>query len=175
MIMTSKRIAIVIASNNFRDEEYLVPKNIFTERGIETWTLSSSIVPSKGILGERIKPDRRVYDIDVSYFQALVFVGGFGAREYFRDAKVHEIIRGALHSGKVIGAICVAPSILARAGVLNGRVATVYPSEKECLLQSGALYSPDPVCRDGQIITASGPEYAYDFALQIVEAIKSVV
>jgi len=71
----------------------------------------------------------------------------------------------------VVGAICIAPGILARAGILKGRKATVFPSEIEALKRNGAFYTALPVVIDGRIVTASGPEAAEEFGKALVKTL----
>jgi protease I len=74
----------------------------------------------------------------------------------------------------IVGAICLAPKILANAGILEGKNATVFPdSESIAYLESkGATYTEEEVPRDGNIITASGPEASEAFADAVVAAAK---
>ena len=73
-----------------------------------------------------------------------------------------------------MAAICLAPSVLANAGVLVEKKATVYPEgwAITALKQNGAFFDPKPIVIDGRYITANGPEVAVDFAYALVEALK---
>lgn len=73
-----------------------------------------------------------------------------------------------------MGAICIAPAILAKAGVLKGKKATVWSSLMDksavkILEKSGADYLPDSVVADGKVITATGPLAAKEFAEKIIQ------
>jgi len=70
-----------------------------------------------------------------------------------------------------VGAICIAPGILARAGILKDKKATVFPSEIETLKREGAHYSALPVVIDGKIVTADGPEAAEGFGKALVKTL----
>ena len=72
---------------------------------------------------------------------------------------------------KVVAAICIAPSILVNAGILNGRRATAFPSERDNINAVGT-FTGKPVEVDGKIITANGPEAAAEFGKKIADAIK---
>lgn len=105
------------------------------------------------------------------FMMQLFFVGGAGSREYFNNPVAHKIAQDTLIQSKVLGAICIAPVILANAGLLKGKKATVFNSEINTIKAKGANYTGNPVEEDEKIITAIGPEAAYEFGNKIVEAI----
>ena len=78
---------------------------------------------------------------------------------------------------KILAAICIAPAILAKAGVLEGKNATVWSSVLDkgpikILEENGANYVEKDVVVDGNIITANGPQAASEFGRKIVEILK---
>ena len=75
--------------------------------------------------------------------------------------------RSFAEAGKVVAAICIAPVILARAGLLKGKRATVFPDGIPELEKAGAVYTAQSVERDGRIITGNGPEAAEAFGREI--------
>ena len=161
----NKKIVIIIAFKNFRDEEYFVPKGIFEENGFEVKTISSELGTAVGGDGGEAEVDIALDDFNVSEFDALVFVGGPGAYEFIEDENVWKIISQARDEGKLLAAICIAPAILAKAGVLQGKKATIWssPMDKKpikILRENGAEYLEKPVVRDGKLITANGPAAA---------------
>ena len=167
-----KKVVMIIAQDNFRDEELFVPKEILEQNGIEVKIASTSLNPAKGTLGGKAQVDILVQDIDIKNFAALIFVGGSGATQYWDDPLAHKLIKDALALDKVVAAICIAPVTLAKAGILKGRRATVFSSEAALLKANGANYTGSGVEKDGKIITASGPAVAKDFGEEIVKALK---
>ncbi|OQA92198.1 MAG: putative cysteine protease YraA [Elusimicrobia bacterium ADurb.Bin231] len=167
-----KKVVIIIAKNSFRDEEYLVPKEILQNAGVEVVTASSSIGVAYGKLGAVVNVDIILRDIDVKKFDAVIFVGGGGATSYFDDKQAHRIAVESVNNKKVLAAICVAPVILARAGALKGKKATVFSSEIKEIEKYGAVYTNKNIERDGFIITASGPSAARDFGEKILLALN---
>ena len=83
------------------------------------------------------------------------------------------IARQAVGKGKVLAAICIAPAILADAGVLEGVRATSFSSERGRLRKGGARYTGAAVEWDGLIITGSGPMAASQFGRAIADALTS--
>ena len=171
------RAAIIIAFKNFRDEEYFVPKEILEKAGVELKTVSSQTGEAVGADGGTIKVDILIQDLKISDFDAIVFIGGPGALKYLDNEKSYKIIREAIEADKVLAAICIAPTILAKAGVLKGKKTTVWTSPLdrspiEILEKNGAIYEDKSVVADGNIVTADGPAAAKSFAAAIIQNLK---
>jgi len=166
-----KKVVMVIAQDGFRDEEFLQPKEILERNGIEVKAASASLTEAKGMLGAKVKPDILVSDINIRDFAAVVFVGGAGASQYWDDPVAQKLAEDALNTNRIVAAICIAPVTLARAGILKGKRATVWPSEAEQLKAAGANYTGRAVEKDGDIITGSGPAASREFAEEIVRAL----
>ncbi len=173
MGLTEKKVLMVIANQSFRDEEYAEPRKIFEENGIKIIVASSSLSQAVGKFGLNVNPDVILSDVNAYDFDAIVFVGGPGASEYWQDTVSHQIIKKAVSEGKVVSAICIAPVTLANAGVLSGKKATVWSSEVGKIGAKGAYYTGNSVEVDGNIVTANGPEAAKDFGKAIVELLKT--
>jgi len=172
VLAQQKSIAMIIAFDNFRDEELFTPKKIFENAGYKVEIFSWETGTAKGMLGGKVKVKYLLKDLNVDDFEAIVFVGGIGAQKYWYDEKALEIAKKAVERGKVVGAICIAPVILANAQVLEGKKATSWFSVRSMLMSRGAQYTNKGVETDGKIITAQGPQYAERFALKILEALK---
>jgi protease I len=170
--LQGKGILMIIAHRDFRDEEYKEPRQIFEVKGATITVASSSLEIAKGALGAQVKPDLLLKDVAMGDYDAIVFAGGPGAKEYWDDPVAHAVAQEAIAQGKVLAAICIAPATLAKAGVLQGKKATVFSSEKGTLKAGGANYTGASVERDGLIITANGPKAAAEFAEEIVEALE---
>ena len=168
-----KKILMVIAQQNFRDEEYEVPKEIFEKAGFEVKTVAERRGEAIGKLGARAWVDFPFAEANIHNFDAVVFVGGPGAADYFNDNEAHNLAREAVQENKLLAAICIAPSILANAGLLENKRVTAFPSEKENLKAKGANYTANRVEVDGNLITANGPEAAGEFGEKIVAALSS--
>jgi protease I len=97
-----------------------------------------------------------------------VFVGGNGARDYWTHPRVHNLVRAMHDRGLLLAAICIAPVIFGRAGLLKGRAAACHPSVRRVLESCGAQYVLAPVHVDNGVVTANGPTAALDFAEAIV-------
>ncbi|MDL1970967.1 MAG: DJ-1/PfpI family protein [Candidatus Desulfofervidaceae bacterium] len=166
------KVVMIIAHHNFRDEELFVTKEILERHGVKVTVASSALTPAKGMLGGVYKPDLLVQDISIDDYDALIFVGGMGATEYWNSEIAHRLAHEAFQKGKVVAAICIAPVTLAKAGLLKDKRATVWSSEAGKLESAGAIYTGKPVEKDGLIITANGPQSAQAFAESILAALE---
>jgi len=130
-----------------------------------------------GKLGGETEVNVLLEDLKVADYDAVLFIGGPGAANYIEDEICHRIARETIENDKILGAICIAPAVLAKAGVLKDKKATVWSSvidksAVKILKESGAEYLTDSVVVDGDIITASGPQAAKEFAQKIIENLK---
>lgn len=168
-----KAVLFLIAPKDFRDEEFSIPYETLKKLGYKITIASYDTLTAIGMLGMKVKPDKRVKDIDTNAFQALVVVGGSGARIFFDDTTIHKIVRH-FSKKKILAAICISPLTLLRAGVLKGKKATVWKDEKIIaeFKKQGAKYQALDVVRDGNILTASGPSAAKKFASELVKMLK---
>jgi len=162
---------MIIAPEMFRDEEYAEPKRILEEAGIEVTTASIEAGECRGRFGMIAQADVPLSAVKAADFDAVVFIGGAGAKIYFDNATAQRLATDAFNGGAVVAAICIAPSVLARAGLLRGKIATSFPSQEDDLRAHGALWSGNLVEMSGRIVTANGPEAAEAFGRDIVRLI----
>ena len=146
-------------------------KDILENSGIVVKVASASLAQARGSLGGVYKPELLLEDIKSEDFDAIIFVGGMGATQYIDDPLAHKLARDFMDSNKLVSAICIGPVILAKAGVLKGRQATVIASEADKIKEAGALYTAKAVEKDGNIITGNGPGAAKEFAEAVVRAL----
>jgi len=174
---SSKKIAMLIAFKDFQDQEYFNTKEVLESGGAVITTLSASLGQAVGKYGGEVKIEKKLEELDVKDFDAVVFIGGSGAFNYIDNSKCHQIAREAAKQDKVLGAICIAPAILAKAGVLREKKATVWTSSldrsaEKILKENGADYQDDDVVVDGKIVTANGPAATKKFGQAIATLLK---
>ena len=163
---------MIVASSNFRDEEYLEPKKILESERVQIKVCSSSLKVSRGYKGTEAKPEILIDNLKVDEFDAIIFIGGSGASEYLNNLSAHKVAVDAIEKDKVLAAICLAPSILANTGILHGKRATSFSGEKNNLIKKGAIFTQADVEVDGKIITATGAEAAKKFGEAILKLLK---
>jgi len=169
--LANKNIVIVIAKSRFRDEEYSEPRKVLEREGARVTVASSTLDLAEGMLGLTVKPDLLISAVKEQEYDGIVFVGGGGAREYFDSPVAHELAKSFFKSGKLTSAICIAPAILANAGLLQGKEATSFPSSLEILKANGATVQNESVVRDGTLVTGIGPEAAKKFGEKLVDVL----
>jgi len=174
--MPDVSIALVIAPEKFRDEELFVPKAAFEKAGYQTIVASTRIGTATGMLGRFAIATASITDLASTSLGALVIVGGAGSPAHlWGNTELHSITVKMASAGKPVAAICVSPAVLARAGVLKGRRATVFEDKTSIseLKTYGAIYEDKPCVVDGNIVTANGPEAAAEFAEAILRLLQA--
>lgn len=176
-IIKTMKIAMIIAPKDFKDEEYFVPKEIFENAGFIVETVSYKFGPAIGIDGNEAKVDVLAKNLNIADYDAFVFVGGPGAQQYIDSPEAHELVKQAFEQKKLLAAICIAPAILAKAGVLKDKQATVWSSNLDksaikILEQNNAKYIDRDVVEDRRLVTANGPKAAQSFAQTIVKLLE---
>lgn len=172
--ITGKKVLMIIAPTDFNDTEYTTTRNVLTQSGATVSVASMTTQTAMGMQGTQVTPDLTINDVNVANYDAVVFIGGAGAETYFNNTQAHLIATTAYSQGKKIGAICIAPVILANAGVLDGKRATVFDGTYATMLEGGgATYTGESVTVDGNIVTANGPGASSEFAQRIVAALGS--
>lgn len=124
-----------------------------------------------GAHGIKVVADTLVEDIDVSKAQLLVLPGGLpGATNLAAHPLVNKAVLAHAATGRTVAAICAAPLVLGRLGLLQGYRATCYPGFEGEL--TGATYTGALVEHDGQFITGKGPAAVFEFSYTLVEQLK---
>lgn len=167
----------IIAQKDFRDEELFETKDVLNRKGIESDVASVTTNIARGMLGGSITPNLAVRDAKESDYSALIVVGGSGSPELANHREVLELIKQFFQKNKLIAAICLAPMVLAKAGVLKDIKATVWNAssyqDSVKVLQAGrAKFATEVLVKDKNIITAFGPEQAEKFGEMIVKSLK---
>lgn len=120
--------------------------------------------------GTVLLPDMTLDEALSQEYDMLVLPGGLpGATHLEEDSRIIALLKKMAKNHQFIAAICAAPKVLARAGLLNGKVATSYPGIIDKMSIPGLQYSSRSVVRDGQLITSRGPATAMDFSLELIE------
>jgi protease I len=161
--LIKKSVLLIIPAQNFNEEEYLIITGALERSGIKIFIASDSNFLCVGSNGMKVKNDVQLYNIHESNFDGLILVGGNGMRNYWSNKAIHSTAGKFAKSKKTIGAICSAPIILAKAGLLSGS-ATCHADDKKELEREGINYKDLPVVTEKNIITAQNPTSAAEFA-----------
>ena len=167
-----KKVYLFLAYG-FEEVEALTAVDLLRRAGVQVTTVS--VTGNDIVTGAYRIPDVADIKIEENDFEdadAIVIPGGQpGVDNLSECEKIADIINNAYKNKKFVCAICAAPMILGKLGLLEGRKATCYPGCESAL--TGADISGDRVCVDGNIVTSRGVGTAIDFAAKIIELLMS--
>ena len=164
---TQKKVLMIIAPENFRDEELFRTKGVLESCGAKVVVVSTRLGIAHGMLGGTYMVEKKYTDVNWDEFSAVVLVGGSGATIFWNDPLIQKMIKSAYEKGKIVAAICLSPVTLAMTGILKGKKATCWPGVGWRLSKYGAIYTGKGVEVSGRIVTAAGPYYADEFGRAI--------
>ncbi|MBR6727975.1 MAG: DJ-1/PfpI family protein [Clostridia bacterium] len=158
-------------ANGFEEIEALCPLDLLRRAGLEVTTVGIGgelICGSHGIAVQADMPDTMFADANPDM---VILPGGMpGSKNLDASRTVDTALRVAARRGAYIAAICAAPFVLGRRGLLEGKEAICYPGFENEL--TGAKISDKKVVRDDNIITAAGMGVALEFGLELIKALK---
>ena len=144
--------------------------DLLRRAGIHVVTAGLDEQPVRASRGVVLLPDMTLEQALQSDYDMVVLPGGLpGADHLGDDARVIGLLQEMAAADKYTAAICAAPRVLARAGLLDGKRATSYPGALETAAVPGLDYSEEAIVTDGNVVTSRGPGTAMDFALHLIE------
>ncbi len=172
--ISGKSVLIIIPQADFNDIEFFTMLKYVRNCSGNATVASDFLATATGLDGGTYYPNITLADVNASQYDAIVFIGGPGMEAHFNDSVMFSIAENASEQNKLVGAICIAPCMLANAGVLNGQKATVFNNQTyiDILTSNGATYVDQEVVRYGNFVTASGPDASYGFARKIMELLS---
>lgn len=157
---------MVPLANGFEEIEALTVVDILRRADIKVDTVGVIGSVIEGAHGVRVMVDKTFHQISPEEYDAIILPGGSpGYKNLGKSSRLMEILKNFNEQKKLICAICGAPSILAKEGLLDDKKATIYPGYEKLL----AYPRGSRVVEDENIITSQGPGTAIEFALKIVE------
>jgi len=163
--MPTEKALIIIAQEMYQDKEYEGTRKGLEAGGFSIEVASKETGECKGKYGGTEEATIAMRDANVEDYSRIAFIGGPGAGAYAEDPDALKLANDFSRTGRPFGAICVAPTILAKAHLLAGKRATVHESDDNIAIleQYSAEYTGDDVTVDGMIVTANGPDAAEEF------------
>jgi 4-methyl-5(b-hydroxyethyl)-thiazole monophosphate biosynthesis len=144
--------------------------DLLRRANIEVVTAGLDAAPVKGSRGTVLLPDTTLDSAIEHEYDMLVLPGGQpGATHLEQDARIVTLVRKMAQDKRFTAAICAAPKVLARAGVLDGKRATAFPGSLDPAQWPRVQVENRAVVTDGKVITSRGPGTAMDFALELIE------
>lgn len=164
-------------ADGFEEVEAVTPADILRRAGVKVYTVavSENGRTAIGTHNIEVKADLTMSEAvslsKTEKIEMLILPGGMpGAANLDSSAEVQSFIDRAVSEGAYVAAICAAPMILGKRGMLNGRRATCYPGFEQYL--DGAKYTGGRVETDGKFVTACGMGAAVEFGLTLVAILK---
>jgi protein deglycase len=166
---------LVPLADGFEEIEAVTVIDLLRRAGIEVVAASLARGPVTGSHGITVRPDAELDAVLDEGFDMIVLPGGLpGATGLAEDDRVLELLRRQAEARRYTAAICAAPGVLAKAGLLAGKRATSFPGFLAADSAPGIVLLEDPVVTDGRIITSRGPGTAMDFALVLIERLAGL-
>ncbi|XP_072174487.1 Parkinson disease protein 7-like [Diadema setosum] len=167
---------LIILSPGAEEMETVIPADVLRRAELKVTVAGlfgkDPVVCSRNVT---IVPDKSLEEAAAEgpYDVILLPGGGPGSQNLCESKKVGELLKAQEEAGRLIAAICAAPTALLAHNVGVKKTITSHPGVKEKLEKSGLFtYKEDRVVRDGKLITSRGPGTAFEFALAIVEQVK---
>ncbi|SHJ12255.1 4-methyl-5(b-hydroxyethyl)-thiazole monophosphate biosynthesis [Dethiosulfatibacter aminovorans DSM 17477] len=158
----------VLAKNGFEELEMMGIVDMARRMDVKCHIIGCDDDYVTGSHHVKIEADLRFEEMDDDY-DAIVLPGGPGAYDLRNDNRIIDIVRKYIDRNKVVAAICAAPIVLEKAGVIKGKKVTSYPTVSHEL--KSANYERSVVQTDGNIVTGNGPAATFSFAFAVLEAL----
>lgn len=160
--------AVLLLAPGFEEIEAMCVVDTLRRAGVIVMLAGLHEGPVEGGHGVKVIPDCGIDEIVAEDVDAVILPGGYpGYVNLGADARVRELVRQAFAAGKIVAAICGAPVILGRLGIVKGKRATIFPGKEADL--TGAKPVRDPVVVNGTVVTSQGPGTALEFAITLAQ------
>ena len=161
----------ILLATGFEEIEALTPCDLLRRAGLEVALVGVNGIEIVGSHSITVRADLPLDAVHVESMDMLILPGGLRGVQSILDCKAAlELVKRAWEAGKYVCAICAAPTILAKLGIVGGAPAVCYPG-KEAEMGSAQICDAN-VVRHGKLITARAAGASVDFALSLISALK---
>ena len=161
-----KKRAIIILADGFEELEAIAPIDVLRRADIAVTIIGLKSIDVRGSHDIGLKADIPLADFSGAY-DAVVLPGGPGHKNLLESHKVLHMVNSSFQQNLLCAAICAAPSVFGKAGILNDLKATCFPGYEDQL--GKAIFVKERVVRDRNVITSRGAGTAVEFGLAIVD------
>ena len=162
----------ILLAPGFEEMEALVPADLLRRAGVEVALVgvSGELVP--GGHNIVVKADLPLSEVRFEDMEGIMLPGGgVGVANLGADANVEALVKQAAAQDKLVSAICAAPSLLSKWGLLAGKKAVCYPSWKDKI--ADACYLPgEKLAVEGNTVTGQAAGASFEFGLKLIEALR---
>ncbi|TMW50156.1 hypothetical protein DOY81_004781, partial [Sarcophaga bullata] len=165
--------ALIILAPGAEEMEFVISADVLRRAGIKVTVAGlTGKDPVKCSRDVVIVPDTSLEDTKPNKYDVVILPGGLGGSKAMAEsALVGEILKQQESEGRVVAAICAAPTALAAHGICSGKSLTSYPSVKSQLESNYKYVDNKTVVQDGNLITSRGPGTAFEFGIKIAEVL----
>lgn len=165
--------AVMLFAEGFEEVEALMTADLLMRGGVQVQLVSiTEEMTVTGSHGIRTGMDTTIDKVDLKEQDAVIIPGGMpGTINLGESDAVAEVLKEMNRQGKLVGAICAAPSVLGKCGILEGKKATCYPGYEEKM--TGAEFVNEMVVVDGNVVTSRGLGTSMEFGFGILELLIS--
>ena len=161
-------IAHIYVAEGFEEIEMISVADILRRAGVEVWLISlDEHLPVSGAHAITVHTDFPFSAVTDLADAIILPGGGPGTQKLMASTALHDRLHAHLNAGKQVAAICAAPMVLAKIGILKGRKACCFPGCEDNLVEGGATINAYNVVTDGQITTSRGAGTASLFGLEL--------
>lgn len=175
-IQPKQKVLVVIAQKDFQQLEYSAVREALRKNDFLVVVASNEKKEAIAMDGKtKVRPDITIKEAKEKDYAGIAIIGGSGSPKYLWGNKdLLRLVKQFYDKKKLVSAICLSPAVLAQAGILQGKEATVYPSPSalQIFKEKGVKYKDKQVVRVGKIITGKDPSAAKSFAEELVKALK---
>ncbi len=169
-MLSDKKVLMVLATQNFDLREYEGVRRVLEARGLRVDTAGPEPGSAVSENGRLVRTTVRLGDVKSWDYDAIVFVGGPGARRLAETEAATKLAKDAEY--KVLGALGLGVLVLARAGVVKGKTLTGDPAAAALILQQEGRYTAQPLEVADKTVTARGARYAEAFAQALLKVLE---
>ena len=165
---------MILASDNFRDTEYITPRAFF-EQGNANVMTASSVKISRGRFGYEVQNEFLISEVNPAKFSGIFLVGGGGSLDFLGNKDLEDLVKKFAEQNKAIGAICAAPRLLLHWGLLKNRKFTGWNGDQalEKLGQENfAEFTGTNIQVDENFVTGDGPSSVEETALEFLKILN---
>lgn len=178
--LAMKKVLLVVAQKDYQPTEYEHTRKELETAGFHVDVASNKAGNALAVTSRNAVPgstavDVAITDVDATSYDGIFLIGGSGAMHDLDNQATYTMLKNAVANNVAIGAICISPRILAKAGLLKGKRATGWDGDQELVSffkQHDVIHTNDAVVTHDNIITATGPNSASDFGKAIVKLLR---
>ena len=166
--------AMILLAPGFEDLEAVTVIDLLRRAKFQVAVISLREDEVTGTRGTRIVTDGNIALLEKqNVFDLVVIPGGQpGTDNLAADPRVISLLKAQAVAGRWVAALCAAPKVLAKAGLIKDKRITHFPGALTSTEQQGATVTDNPVEVDGKLITGRSPGTAMDFALMLIEQLS---